>query len=188
MPCNESLQPITVLIELERKLLNSGSGTWNIPWELPTISEQVKSKRGERSDPSTGDRDIRARTPFDHVIRHSVVVIAQVPLLSRGPEQSDLIVSVAIPVAGERDILSADQRPGESRIVAWGYCIDDDGVSSGFGYAMGNDIPSKNAIKESNQWYQEKIVNRSLDRNVTCTSRTVVERFRMIGGTIQRIT
>ena len=78
--------------------------------------------------------------------------------------------------------------PGETRIVAWGYCIDDDGGSSGFGYAMGNDIPSKNAIEESNQWYQEKIVNRSLDTNVTCTSRTVVERFRMTGGTIQRIT
>ncbi|MCG7854416.1 MAG: hypothetical protein MIO88_01045 [Methanoregulaceae archaeon] len=68
--------------------------------------------------------------------------------------------------------------PGDSRIIAWGYCIDYEGVPSGFNYGMGNDGPVKNAIEESNRWYQEKILNRSLERNATCTSRTVVERFR----------
>ncbi len=78
--------------------------------------------------------------------------------------------------------------PGESRLVAWGYSIDYDGVSSGFSYAMGNDAPSKNALEKSNQWYQEKIVNRSLGKNTTCTSRTVVERFKFTGMELIRIT
>ncbi len=68
--------------------------------------------------------------------------------------------------------------PGDPRIVAWGYCIDHEGVSSGFNYGMGNDGPAKDAVEESNRWHQEKIVNQSLDVNVTCSSRTVVERFK----------
>lgn len=68
--------------------------------------------------------------------------------------------------------------PGDPRILAWGYCIDDDGVPSVFGYTLGNDGPAKTAIEESNRWYQEEILNRSLEKNVTCNSRTVVERFR----------
>ena len=68
--------------------------------------------------------------------------------------------------------------PGDSRIVAWGYCIDHEGVPSGFNYGMGNDGPAKYAIEESNRWYQEHIVNQSLDVNVTCSSTTVVEQFR----------
>jgi len=68
--------------------------------------------------------------------------------------------------------------PGIPRIVVWGYCIDYDGVSSGFNYGMGNAGRAKNAIEESNRWYQEKIVNQSLDANVTCSSRTVIEQFR----------
>ena len=77
--------------------------------------------------------------------------------------------------------------PGESRIVAWGYCIDYDGVPSGFRYAMGNDAPSKNALEKSNRWYQEKIVNRTLEKNSTCTSRTVVERFQFTGMELIRV-
>ncbi len=68
--------------------------------------------------------------------------------------------------------------PGDPRIVAWGYCIDHEGVPSGFNYGMGNDGPAKDAIEESNSWYQEHIVNQSLDVNVTRSSTTVVERFR----------
>jgi len=68
--------------------------------------------------------------------------------------------------------------PGDPRIVTWGYCIDHDGVSSGFNYGMGNDGPARYAIEESNRWYQEHIVNQSLDVNVTCSSTTVVELFR----------
>lgn len=68
--------------------------------------------------------------------------------------------------------------PGSPRIVAWGYCIDYNGVSSGFNYGMGNDCNARNAIEKSNQWYQEEIVNRSLNQNVSCSSRAVVERFR----------
>lgn len=68
--------------------------------------------------------------------------------------------------------------PGEPRTLAWGYYIDDDGVPSNFGYAMGSDGPARHAIEESNRWYQDHIVNQSLDVNVTCSSRTVVERFK----------
>jgi hypothetical protein len=82
--------------------------------------------------------------------------------------------------------------PGNPQVVAWGYCIDKNGVSSGFEYSMGNDCPAKDAIEESNQWYQEKIVNCSLDRNATCSSRAVMERFRYTfrytGGELKRIT
>ena len=42
--------------------------------------------------------------------------------------------------------------PGDPRIVAWGYCIDYDGVPSGFNYGMGNDCTARNAIEKSNQW------------------------------------
>ena len=68
--------------------------------------------------------------------------------------------------------------PGDPRIIAWGYCVDNDGVPSVFGYTLGNDGPAKTAIEESNRWYQDQIVNQSLDVNVTCSSSTVVERFR----------
>ncbi len=77
--------------------------------------------------------------------------------------------------------------PGDPRIIAWGYCIDDDGASSGFGYTMGNDGPAKAAIEESNRWYQEEILNRSLEKNATCNSRTVVERFRFTPRKIERL-
>lgn len=77
--------------------------------------------------------------------------------------------------------------PGDPRIIAWGYCIDDDGVPSGFGYTLGNDGPAKAAIEESNRWYQEEILNRSLEKNVTCNSRTIVEQFRYTPGKMERL-
>lgn len=77
--------------------------------------------------------------------------------------------------------------PGDPRVVAWGYCIDHEGVPSGFNYGMGNDGPARYAIEESNRWYQEHIVNRSLDVNVTFSSTTVVERFRYSIGESGRI-
>ena len=78
--------------------------------------------------------------------------------------------------------------PGDPRIIAWGYCIDYDGVPSGFNYGMGSDGPAKDAIEESNRGYQEEILNRSLDRNATCISRTVIERFRYTIWESTRIT
>ena len=69
-----------------------------------------------------------------------------------------------------------------------GYCIDHEGVPSGFNYGMGNDGPGKDAIEASNRWYQEHIVNQSLDVNVTCSSRTVVEKFRYTIWESTRIT
>lgn len=77
--------------------------------------------------------------------------------------------------------------PGDPRIIAWGYCIDDDGVPSGFGYTLGNDGPAKATIEESNRWYQEEILNRSLEKNLTCYSRTIVERFRYTPRKIERL-
>ena len=77
--------------------------------------------------------------------------------------------------------------PGDPRILAWGYCVDYDGVPSGFGYTLGNDGPVKAAIEESNRWYQDQIVNQSLDVNVTCSSSTVVERFRYNIRGIERV-
>lgn len=80
--------------------------------------------------------------------------------------------------------------PGQSdpRVVAWGYCVDEGGVPSVFNYVLGRDSPSNHAIEKSNQWYRDEIVNRSLAANGTCTSRTVVERFRSTGTDIIRIT
>jgi hypothetical protein len=71
--------------------------------------------------------------------------------------------------------------PVDPRIVAWGYCVDYDGIPTGFNYGMGRDSSADHAVEKSNQWYQDKIVNRSLDANATCDSRTVVERFRRTG-------
>jgi hypothetical protein len=69
----------------------------------------------------------------------------------------------------------------DPRTVAWGYCINDNNVPAEFNYVMGRDAPSNNAIRYSDEWYQEKIVNQSLDKNVACESCTVVERFRRTG-------
>jgi len=77
--------------------------------------------------------------------------------------------------------------PGEPRTIAWGYCIDDEGLSAEFSFAFGNDAPARDAIEESNRWYQEYILNRSLDRNATCRSRTVVERFRYTPWEMKRL-
>jgi|GEM_PF-5566728 len=53
---------------------------------------------------------------------------------------------------------------------------------------LGNDGPANHAIDESNRWYQDEIVNRSLNANASCTSRTVVERFRITRTGSIRIT
>lgn len=69
----------------------------------------------------------------------------------------------------------------DSRTVAWGYCINYDGVPTVFSYGMGNDAPSDHAVEKTIEWYQDRIVNQSLEVNVTCESRTVIERFRRTG-------
>jgi hypothetical protein len=79
------------------------------------------------------------------------------------------------------------EAPGEPGIVAWGYSIDRNGVSSGFNYRMGNDAPCRDALERSDAWFQEEVVNRSPDDNATCTSRTVLETFRRTGSEMVRI-
>jgi hypothetical protein len=77
--------------------------------------------------------------------------------------------------------------PGEPHIIAWGYCIDETGVPRGFTGIMGADAPSREALEESNRWYRDTIVNRSLDANASCTSQVVTERFVNTGQRLIRV-
>jgi hypothetical protein len=61
-------------------------------------------KNEEGLDPCPGYRFVRVVSPFDLIIAQAIVVIVQIPHLRRGPVQPDLVLIVAIPVAGYRYI------------------------------------------------------------------------------------
>jgi hypothetical protein len=68
------------------------------------LRQSEKKIVGDFSDPSSGYRFVRALSPDNTIVTHTVVVVIQIPHPGKWPVQSDLIHAIPVPVTGYRNI------------------------------------------------------------------------------------